>query len=326
MRLLGRSGIDVGAVGIGTWAMGGPFAAGDDELGWGEVDDEVSIRALQRAVDLGATLVDTADVYGAGHAERVIARALGHRRDDVVYATKWGNTYDEARRQWTGTDASTAWARRALHASLARLSTDRIDIWQLHLSDLEPGPVEDLIACCEDLVDEGLIRTYGWSTDDPVRATGFAGGKRCGVVQFGANVVDPSPKMVTTARVHDLGCLVRSPLAMGLLSDRMTNETVIGEGDVRRTGPAWLRWFVDGRPSPDYLARREAVREILTSDGRTVAEGALAWLWALDERIVPIPGCRTVAQVEENVGAMAFGPLRPAQVTEIDNLLSVERL
>jgi aryl-alcohol dehydrogenase-like predicted oxidoreductase len=111
------------------------------------------------AVDLGVTLVDTADVYGTGHAERIVARALGERRDDVVYATKWGNTYDEDTRELTGSDPTPAYARRALEASLRRLGTDRVDVWQLHPGDLEPALADDLVALCEDLVDEGLIRT-----------------------------------------------------------------------------------------------------------------------------------------------------------------------
>lgn len=320
-RQLGSSGIEVSALGIGTWVIGGPMAAGDVQFGWGDVDDDESVRLLRRAVDLGATLIDTADMYGMGHAERVICRALADRRDDLVYATKWGNTFDEATRQWTGEDPSPAHARRALEESLARLATDRIDVWQLHLSGMDPALADDLVALCEDLVDEGRIRTYGWSTDDPARAAVFAAGGRCAVVQCTLNVLDPAPAMLQVAHEHDLAVLARSPLAMGLLSDRITADTVIPPGDVRHTSPEWLVWFRDGRPTPEYLARRDAVRDILTSEGRTVAQGALAWLWAHDERLVPIPGCRTVAQAEENVGALAYGPLTAGQVAEVDRLL-----
>lgn len=320
-RVLGRSGIEVGAVGVGTWAIGGAMSSGGEQVGWGAVDDAESVRTLRRAVDLGATLIDTADAYGAGHAEGLVAEALSDRRDALVYATKWGNRYDEAARELTGTDASPAWARRALEASLRRLRTDRVDVWQLHISDLDPALADDLVALCEDLVDGGLVRTYGWSTDDPARAAAFARGPRCGVVQFGANVVDPAPAMVEVVRASDLGGLVRSPLAMGLLSERITADTVIPVGDVRRTSPDWLRWFRDGRPTPAYLSRRDAVRDVLTAGGRTVVQGALAWLWAVDPRLVPIPGCRTVAQAEENVGAMAFGPLSPSQMADVARAL-----
>jgi aryl-alcohol dehydrogenase-like predicted oxidoreductase len=320
-RRLGSSAVEASALGIGTWVIGGRMSIGDGQFGWGDVDDDESVRMLRRAVDLGATLIDTADAYGTGHAERLIARALGDRRDGLVYATKWGNTYDEAARALTGEDPSPAYALRALETSLRRLATDRIDVWQLHLSGMDPSLADDLVALCEDLVDDGLIRTYGWSTDDPARAGRFAAGPRCAVVQCTLNVLDPAPAMLDLARDHDLAVLARSPLAMGLLSDRITADTVIPPGDVRHTSPDWLAWFRDGRPTPDYLARRDAVREILTSGGRTVAQGALAWLWARDERIVPIPGCRTVAQAEENVGALAHGPLTGSQLAEVERLL-----
>jgi aryl-alcohol dehydrogenase-like predicted oxidoreductase len=320
-RRLGRSGIETSALGIGTWVLGGPFSMQGRPVGWGEVDDEESVRVLRRAADLGVTLVDTADVYGTGHAERVVARALGERRDDLVYATKWGNTYEEDARELTGRDPTPAYARRALEASLRRLGTDRVDVWQLHPGDLDPGLADDLVALCEDLVDEGLIRTYGWSTDDPARAGRFAAGPRCSVVQCTLNVFEPASAMLATAREHDLAVLARSPLAMGLLSDRVTADTRLAPGDVRRTSPDWLVWFRDGRPTPEYLARRDAVRDVLTSGGRTVAQGALAWLWAHDERVVPIPGCRTVAQAEENAGALAHGPLTPGQAAEVEHLL-----
>ena len=116
--------------------------------------------------------------------------------------------------------------------------------------------------------------------------------------------------------------LNRSPLAMGLLNDKVTADTVFAPDDVRgRYQPEWLVWFRDGRPVPEFLARRDAVREILRSGGRTLAQGALAWCWARSGRTVPLPGCRTVAQVEENAGAMAYGPLTPEQMAEIAAIL-----
>jgi aryl-alcohol dehydrogenase-like predicted oxidoreductase len=320
-RVLGRSGIEVSALGIGTWALGGAMAAGDQQLGWGAVDDEESVRALRRAVELGATLIDTADAYGTGHAERVIARALGDRRDELVLATKWGNTFDESTRQLTGTDPSPTHARKALHASLRRLGTDRVDLWQLHLSDLDVALAEDLVAECEALVAQGLVRAYGWSTDDPLRAQVFAAGPHCAAVQFQLTVLNPAPEMLALCAEQDLAAVIRSPLAMGLLSARMHAGTAIAAGDVRHTSPEWLRWFRDGRPDPDFLARRDAVRDVLTSGGRTLAQAALAWIWARSPQTVPIPGCRTVAQVEENVAAMAAGPLGPEQFAQVESVL-----
>jgi aryl-alcohol dehydrogenase-like predicted oxidoreductase len=174
-RMLGRSGIEVSAIGLGAWAIGGPFSARGREAGWGEVDDDESIAAVRQALDLGVTLIDTADTYGAGHSERVLGRALAGRRDEVVIATKFGNTFDEATRTRTGADTSAGYIRAACQASLDRLGTDRIDLYQLHC-DAEPEQIDDILATLESLVDSGLIRGYGWSTDDPAKAAAFAAG------------------------------------------------------------------------------------------------------------------------------------------------------
>jgi aryl-alcohol dehydrogenase-like predicted oxidoreductase len=109
---------------------------------------------------------------------------------------------------------------------------------------------------------------------------------------------------------------------MGLLSEKVTAASSFDAGTIRGRAPEWLNWFRDGRPAPEFLARRDAVREILTSGGRTLAQGALAWNWARSPRTIPLPGCRTVAQVEENAGALNHGPLTPGQVAEIDALLA----
>ena len=135
-RPLGRTGIEVSPLGLGTWALGGPFWSGDKPLGWGETDDAESLRVLHAAPDAGITLIDTADAYGTGHAERLVARAIAGRRDRMVIATKWGNTIAEEQRQLTGVDASPAYARTALDASLRRLDTDWVDLYLLHLADL----------------------------------------------------------------------------------------------------------------------------------------------------------------------------------------------
>jgi aryl-alcohol dehydrogenase-like predicted oxidoreductase len=320
-RQLGRSGIAVGDIGIGTWVMGGPFYLGDQPLGWGAVDDDESVTALHRAFELGATLVDTADTYGAGHAERVVGKAVAGRRDAVVIATKWGNTFDEDTRQKGPADPSPGYVRTALEGSLRRLGTDYVDVFQLHLGDLDPVRVLDLAAECERLLDDGLIRAYGWSTDDPRRMAALAGAGRAAVVQQGLNVFDDAPEMLAACDRYDLGSLNRSPLAMGLLTDKVTADTVIGADDIRGREPEWLRWFSGGRPSAEFLARRDAVRDILTSNGRTLAQGALAWNLARSPRTVPIPGCRTVAQVEQNLGTLTKPGLTADEMSTVDRLL-----
>ncbi len=176
-RTLGRSGVDVSAIGLGCWAIGGPFWRDGKPVGWGEVDDDESVRAIRRGVELGVTFFDTSDVYGAGHSERVLGRALAGVRDEVVIATKFGNTFDETSRVITGSDASPEGIRRACEASLRRLGTDRIDLYQLHLSDYDPVAAAEVRDALEELVADGLVRAYGWSTDDPARAAVFARGR-----------------------------------------------------------------------------------------------------------------------------------------------------
>lgn len=313
-RTLGRSGLEVSALGMGCWAIGGPFAnPRGAPLGWGEVDDDESVRAIRRALDLGITLFDTADVYGTGHSERVLARALAGHRDEVVIATKWGNTYDEESRTLTGFDPSPAYLRGAVEASLRRLDTDRIDLYQLHLGDLPIEQAAELLGPLEELVEEGKIRWYGWSTDHADRAEAWArDGRHCTAVQVSLSAVQDNPAVLAVCERYDLAALNRGPLAMGLLTGKFAPDSTIGPGDVRGAGMSWMEWFTpDGRPSPAFLDKVAALRTELTRDGRTLAQGSLAWLWARSPKTIPIPGFRTVAQVEENAAAEPF-PERPS--------------
>jgi aryl-alcohol dehydrogenase-like predicted oxidoreductase len=173
-RKLGRSGIEVSPMGLGCWAIGGPFWAGETPLGWGKVDDEESVRAIHAALDLGVNLFDTANVYGAGHSERVLARAFAGIRSRVVIATKFSAVFDETTRQLTGSDTSPAGIRAACEDSLHRLNTDYIDLYQFHDNDFPPDKAEPVRETLERLVEEGKIRAYGWSTDYPVRVEVFA--------------------------------------------------------------------------------------------------------------------------------------------------------
>ncbi|MBI5667508.1 MAG: aldo/keto reductase [Chloroflexi bacterium] len=321
-RTLGRSGIQVSAVGLGCWAIGGPFWAGETPVGWGEVDDNESIRAIHRALELGVNFLDTADVYGTGHSERVIARALAGRRQQVVIATKFGNVFDETARQIAGADASPAYIRRACEASLRRLNTDVIDLYQFHLNGYDADRAAEVRDTLETLVSAGKIRCYGWSTDYPERARVFADGPNCAAIQLDMNVLLDNAPMIALCEQFNLAAINRGPLAMGLLTGKYTATSQLAENDVRgEHSPAWMRYFKDGKPNPEWLARLDAIREILTSGGRTLAQGALAWLWARSPQTLPIPGFRTVAQVEENAGALRFGPLTADQMQQIDALL-----
>ena len=320
-RRLGRSEMTVSALGLGCWPIGGAMAAGDQPLGYTGVDDAESRRALARAVEVGITLFDTADAYGAGHSERLLGEVIGDR-DDVVVATKFGNVFDEGARQLTGEDRSPGYVRRAVRASLRRLRREAVDLYLLHVAPGTPAETEDLLAVLEDLADQGLVRWYGISSDDPAAAEAFAAGPRCAAVELELNVLGGRTPAVEVCERHDLAALGRSPLAMGLLSGRWTPTSApLPAEDVRGTAPGWMTWFADGAPVPALLERVEAVREALTVDGRSLVQGALAWSWSASPLSVPVPGFRTVEQVESTAAAMTSGALDEEQLAAVETAL-----
>ena len=274
-RKLGRSGLEVSPMGLGCWAIGGPFWAGETPQGWGEVDDEESIRAIHAGIGLGITLFDTANVYGAGHSERVLARALAGIRPKVVIATKFNAIFDETTRQVTGSDTTLKGIRAACEDSLRRLNTDYIDLYQFHDNGYPAKKAEPVRETLEGLVKAGKIRAYGWSTDFPERLEVFAQGPKCAAVQLQLNVMDDNPAILAICEKYDLAALNRGPLAMGLLTDKYSAETKLTVDDVRgEKSPEWMKYFKDGKPNSEWLSKRDAVREILTSNRRTVAQGA----------------------------------------------------
>jgi len=321
-RKLGRSGIEISAMGLGCWAIGGPFWTGTTPHGWGEVDDAESIRAIHAGLERGITFYDTANVYGAGHSERVLARAFEGRRTQVVIATKFGNFFDETTRQVTHSSATPDDIRRACDDSLRRLNTDYIDLYQLHLNNYDVARAPEVRDTLETLVQVGKIRWYGWSTDFPERARAFAEGSHCAAIQQQLNVLDDNAEVIAVCEQYNLASINRGPLAMGLLTGKYNPGVTVASDDVRGDkGPDWMKYFKDGKPNPEWAKKREAIQEILTSGGRTLAQGGLAWLWARSPQTIPIPGFRTVAQVEENCGALAHGPLTADQMRTIDTLL-----
>jgi aryl-alcohol dehydrogenase-like predicted oxidoreductase len=322
IRTLGRSGLEVSAVGLGCWAIGGPFWSGETASGWVKIDDAESIRAIHKGLDLGITFLDTADVYGAGHSERVVAQALAGRRNKVVLATKFGVMFDEETKQITGREASPEYIRQACEASLNRLNTDHIDLYQFHLNGYDVEKADVVRDVLEELVKAGKIRYYGWSTDFPERARVFAEGAHCTTVQFSENAFEDNAAMVNLCEELDLAGINRGPLAMGLLTGKYNMSSELPSDDVRgKNSPEWLQYFKDGKPNPEWLKKLEAIRDILTSNGRTLAQGALAWLWGRSEKMLPIPGFKNVQQVEQNAGAMQFGPLTNDQMRQIDHIL-----
>ena len=314
-RKLGRSDIEVSALGLGCWTIGGAAWRGERANGWAGVEDADSIRAIHRALDLGLTFFDTADVYGAGHSETVVGQALAGKWDQVVVATKFGNCFDPRDKQIAGEDASPAYIRKACEASLKRLGTGVIDLYQLHLGNLGRDAALAARETLEELVQAGKIRYYGWGTDDPDNARLFAEGKHCTSIQHRLNLFEGNPKVLDVCDQFNLASINRTPLSKGLLTGRFDADTTFPKDDVR------YGWNLKEGQMAEWLKRLDGIKEILTAGGRTLAQGALAWIWARNPHTIPIPGFRNAQQIEENAQAMAFGPLTPAQMKEIEGIL-----
>lgn len=326
VRVLGRSGIEVSALGMGCWAIGGPWIMNGSPAGWSRVDDAESLRALHRAFDMGVNFFDTAANYGAGHSERLLGQAFKDRRDKVVIATKFGYCLDEAARTVINYDVKEEESNVASHLrdnladSLRRLGTDTIDIYQLHVWGLSIDRALEAREILEDLVKEGKIRTYGWSTDRTDAIEAFSTSQNCGVVQQQLSVLDGNMELLALCEKRNLASINRGPLGMGSLTGKFALESTFPENDVRRHAQ-WHPAFKDGKPAQDWLDRLASIRDVLTSGGRSLAQGALGWIWARSPVTVPIPGFKTVAQVEENCRALELGPLTSDQMAEIDRIL-----
>lgn len=258
-----KMGIDIPPVGLGCWAIGGEWTDIGAQAGWGDVDDAVSLRALQAGLDMGAKLIDTANIYGAGHSEELVGKALQGKRDQAVVVTKFGILCDEKRKCTTGIVQSKEDIVTSCEDSLRRLLTDYIDVFLFHCGDYDKEKAPMVLDTLEELVRAGKIRYYGWSTSDPERA---------GIIAGGAHA-------------------------------------------------AMMEYFIDGRPNQVFLDKLEAVREILTSGKRTLAQGCISWIWGRGERMIPIPGFKSEKQVKENVSALDFGALSKEQMEEIDRIL-----
>lgn len=321
-RVLGKSGIEVSALGMGCWAIGGPWTWAQPgqapwPAGWGQVDDRESLRAIQTALEMGVNFFDTAANYGAGHSERILGQAFRGRRDAVVIATKFGRVIDEEKKVVYADDSRILeTVRQDIEDSLRRLQTDYIDIYQLHAPEYAPDLALELREVLENLVRAGKIRWYGWSTDLVERARIFAEGDHCATIQFALNALVDNLEMRHLCAEFNLGGINKDPLNRGFLTGKFTNETRLPDNDIRsRTD------FRD----PTVVHRLEivqALREVLTSAGRSMAQGALAYIWGLDARMVPIPGFKTVQQVQDNAGALKFGPFSSQEVLQVQEIVS----
>ena len=324
-RNLGKTKLEVSALGMGCWAIGGPWMwaqPGDEPspVGWGDTDDEESVRSLHAALDMGVNFFDTAANYGAGHSEVLLGRAFKGKRDKVVIATKFGHIVNEEKKAvYSAPDQIIKNVRNDVENSLRRLQTDFIDIYQLHEGRYDPQLALELQGILEELVSAGKIRWYGWSTDVVDSAHKFAssaGSTHCTSIQFRLNAIYDNVGMRKVCADFDLAGINKDPLNKGFLTGKFNSTSTFPQND-NRTGTDFSH--------PEIVRRLkiiDEIRDIFTSNGRTMAQGALAYIWALDERMVPIPGFKSVKQVEDNAGAMEFGPLTESQVKEIQTIVA----
>ena len=314
MRTLGRSGIQISPMGLGTWAAGGPTTHGGLQSGWGFVDDGELVRAMERGIELGINFLDTADCYGTGHSEELVGSVIKSRRDEVIVATKFGFEYDEDKREIWGGRGDAEYVRWACEQSLRRLDTDYIDLYQFHLGGYD-GDALETRGALEELVTAGKIHWYGWSTDNPDNARLFAEGEHCASAQQSLSVLGGSFETLAVCEELDLASINRGPLVKGLLTGKFDHDSVFPDNDTR------MRWDLKEGNEAKQLEMFGQVRDVLTSGGRTAAQGSLCWLWGRSEKTIPIPGFKTVAQVEENAGAMEFGPLGADEMAQIEEIL-----
>jgi len=228
-RTLGRSGIEVSALGMGCWAIGGPYweVEGDERsaMGWGAVDDAESIRAIHAATDLGVRFFDTADSYGCGHSEKILGKALRDRRNGVAIATKFGSVFDPKKNEYypqPDLEITGDFIRSACEASLRRLGTDYIDLYQLHHGSYELDRLPEVVEALEGLIRDGKIRAYGWSTDDLDRARAIGIEEHCGAIQYRLHVLRNAPEMTSLCDELGVASINRQPLAAGLLSGKFS--------------------------------------------------------------------------------------------------------
>jgi aryl-alcohol dehydrogenase-like predicted oxidoreductase len=317
-RTLGRSQIQVSAIGCGTNTIGGlvwdAAVRRNLPVGYGDVDQAEALHAIQRAVELGVTFFDTADEYGCGQSECLLGEALRGKRHQVIIASKFGYTFDEASRTITGTDASPAYIRQACEASLRRLQSTYIDLYQFHLRDYPLEKAAEVLQTLEELVGEGKVRYYGWSTDDPDRARFFAQGEHCVAVQHRLNLLLDAPAMLALCDQLDLASINRIPLLMGVLSGKFSSPIQLPAKDIRSEYFKHQQFFED-------LKRVEALKDTLTAHGHTLPQAALAWILARHSRAIPIPGFRNTRQVEENAKTIELGPLSQEQMRRIEEIL-----
>jgi len=324
-RRIGRSKLEVSALGLGSWAIGGPLWYIQEgkrvPLYWGEIDDQESITSIQYAIEHGVNFFDTADSYGAGHSETILGKAIQGYRDDLVIASKFGDLFEPETKTWLGHDhpdgvVSEEYVRQALDASLKRLDTDYLDLYHFHMKKYTFEKAERLRDILEGLVEEGKIRYYGWSTPYAELAKAFTCGGHCASMQFNYNILERNPAMLELCGNNGLAAIARGPYAMGVLTGKYDRGSSFSVNDMRHN---W--WDLSKGKEARQIEMLDAIRDLLISDGRSLPQAALGWLWAQGDFVVPIPGFKNRGQVESSVGALEFGPLSKGVVDQVENIL-----
>ncbi len=312
-------------LGMGCWPIGGAmFDADGNTLGYANADDNESIRTIHAALDCGITVFDTAAAYGAGHAEKLLGQAIKAKPEAIVI-TKIGMSIDEESKRITGEENLPESVLPAIERCLKRLDRDQIDILLLHLNALPAEQAIPLFDEMEKAVAAGKIRAYGWSTDFTDNASAMIARPNFVAIEHAMNVLSDAPAMQTLIESNQCSALLRSPLAMGLLSGKYHQGQNMPANDIRSTTLQWMQYYRDAQPNPEYLSRFNKIRELLQSNGRMPVQGALAWIWAKSKRNIPIPGARTVEQIEGLAGAVDLGPLDDDVIDEIESLVERDK-
>jgi aryl-alcohol dehydrogenase-like predicted oxidoreductase len=304
-RQIGTGGPVVSELGLGC--MGMSFA-------YGPRDDAGSAKTLLRALELGVTHFDTADMYGAGHNEELIGRTLGGHRDQFILATKFANRIenpdDLSSRRFI--DSSGAWAKEACDASLRRLGMDTIDLYYMHRRNPQT-PIEETVSAMADLVQQGKVRWLGLSEVSPATLRAAHAVHPISAVQMEYSLFTRfvEDEMLATCRELGVAMVAYSPVGRGMLTGKASNVEEMAADDFRRYQPRW---------SDDNLAANNAlvaaVEQVAAEIGITPAQAALAWLLAQGDDVLPIPGTKRVAYLAENV-ASADVELTPEQLDRL---------
>lgn len=288
-RTLGQ-GLEVSAIGLGCMGM--------SEF-YGERDEQEALETIHRALDLGVTFLDTADMYGPFTNEKLVARAIAGRRDEVQLATKFGNVRGENGER-LGIRGDADYVRQACEASLERLGVDHIDLYYQHRVD-KSTEIEETVGAMAELVEAGKVRHIGLSEASPetIRRAHAVYPVTALQSEYSLWTRDPEDEVLPTVRELGIGFVAYSPLGRGFLSGRITSPEDLDSDDFRRSNPRF-----QGENFDRNLELVERVREIAEEKDVTPAQLALAWVLRQGDDIVPIPGTKRVRYLEENAGAV----------------------